>query len=387
MSELANCSGTEKHFCGAFENNLYKVPSIIFASVLTPICVICLYAIIWFEKFGTDHKRTLTNKLHSSLCWTLIYGIMICAIDIIRYVTGPMPRPLCFFVVVAKNAIKNQGVLIYDAILITRYVFIFWLKNPGGVKDDFWSLFLSTWITGFSILLNFVIYSLPIRQPMYYYVCADIDPHSDSNLLSKPAAVVELVSVMLFIAIKVRISVHQQRPELNPSHPGYVLSLIEKQTIADFTSNLMGLSSLASFSLFSIKVNAMTLAELNQFPGFLYLFLFQMVCPAIVALTVFFMDYFRCKILRETLHRESRDFLIDNHINCFNWREFKNGESGSRVYLQLWVNITVLSLINNSHGTSSELLYFQPMLIYTIWSLTFGSVCLQTSWDLRLLLN
>ena len=309
MAELANCSGTEKHFCGFFENNPYKDPSIFFASVSIPICFVLLYTIIWFEKFGTDSKRILTNKLLSSICWTLISGILVYSVDIFRYLAGPLPRSLCFFMVVAKNAIKTQGLLLYDAIHITRYVFIFWLKNPGAVKDDFWGVFLSVWIAGLSILPNIVIYSLPIKQPMYYYVCSDVDPGLDMTMPSKPAAMADLASLMLLVLIKARISMHQQEPELNPSPSSGVLILIEKQTITDFTSNLMALLSLASFSLISIKINFMTLVELNQFPGYLYLFLYEMICPGLVGFTVFFVHYFRYKNFRETLHREFKDLL------------------------------------------------------------------------------
>ena len=307
MMDLANCTGTEKHFCSIFENNPYKDASIFFAIVSIPTCFVLLYAIIWFERFGTDNKRILTNKLLSSICWTLIGGILVFSVDVFRYLSGPLPSSLCFFMVVAKNAIKTQGLLLYDAIHITRYVFIFWLKNPGAVKDDFWGVFLSMWIAGLSFLPNIVIYSLPIKKPMYYYVCADIDPRLDMAMPSKPPAIADLVSLLIFISIKVRIYVHQQKPDPNPCQSTGVLLLIEKQTITDFTSNLMGLLSLASFSIISIKINSLTVEELNQFPGFLYIFMYQMICPPIVAFTVFFMNYIRCKNLRETLHRELKE--------------------------------------------------------------------------------
>ena len=309
MMDLANCTGTEKHFCSIFENNPYKDASIFFAIVSIPTCFVLLYAIIWFERFGTDNKRILTNKLLSSICWTLIGGILVFSVDVFRYLSGPLPSSLCFFMVVAKNAIKTQGLLLYDAIHITRYVFIFWLKNPGAVKDDFWGVFLSMWIAGLSFLPNIVIYSLPIKKPMYYYVCSDIDPGLDMAMPSKPAAMADLASLMLLAIIKVRISVHQQEAELNPSSSSGVLILIEKQTITDFTSNLMALLSLASFSLISIKINFMTLVELNQFPGYLYLFLYEMICPGFVVFTIFFVNYFRYKNFRETLHRELKDLL------------------------------------------------------------------------------
>jgi hypothetical protein len=37
-------------------------------------CVILplLYFITWYERCGSDHKRTLLNKLVSALCWTCL---------------------------------------------------------------------------------------------------------------------------------------------------------------------------------------------------------------------------------------------------------------------------------------------------------------------------
>jgi hypothetical protein len=32
-----------------------------------------------------------------------------------------------------------------DAIIIVRYLLIFWIKNPENFKDDFWSHFVNIW--------------------------------------------------------------------------------------------------------------------------------------------------------------------------------------------------------------------------------------------------
>jgi hypothetical protein len=49
------------------------------------------YGIIWYERYGSDKKRILVNRLLTSLCWTGIelYTVII-PLDIVRYVTGPM---------------------------------------------------------------------------------------------------------------------------------------------------------------------------------------------------------------------------------------------------------------------------------------------------------
>ena len=33
-----------------------------------------------------------------------------------------------------------QGMLLMDAIIIVKYIFIFYMKNPTAVQEDFWKV-------------------------------------------------------------------------------------------------------------------------------------------------------------------------------------------------------------------------------------------------------
>jgi hypothetical protein len=320
MSGFDNSSQVEKYFSPAMENNIFKTISVIFATLATPVCIVLLYGLIWFEKFGTDCRSTLANKFLSSTCWSLIYTLIVCSLDIIRYVFGPLPKMVCFFAVVARNAVQTQVVLFYNAILITRYVYIFLIKNPGGVDDGFWCRFISISIVGFSTFINLVIYTLPVKQPMFYFVCADIDPQSILSQTSKPLIVHEMLSLLLLIIIRIRIVIHKKKTQpaepTNIFHKNYVLSMIEKQNIADFTSNLIALLSLTCLALIIFKVNSMTITEINLFPNFLLLYFFQMFSPQLVCFTMFMANYRRCKNMRETFKRELKEQFNLEMIQC-----------------------------------------------------------------------
>ncbi len=72
---MANNKTRVEIFDILFERSLLKV-SFVIASVLFSILnVFLLYGIIWFERFGSDHKRTIMNKLLTSVCWILIFVI------------------------------------------------------------------------------------------------------------------------------------------------------------------------------------------------------------------------------------------------------------------------------------------------------------------------
>ncbi len=92
--------------------------------------------------------------------------------------------------------------------------------------------------------------------------------------------------------------------------------MIEKQNIADFTSNLLGLLSFTGFAFLTLKINLMTISEINQFPHFLFLYVFQMFCPVLICLTIFFVNYTRNNTMRETLQRELKNYLDCDSVAC-----------------------------------------------------------------------
>ena len=78
-----------------------------------------------------------------------------------RYFLGPQPATFCLLQSVIKNSLKWQLLLLLDSVIIVRYIFIFWLKNPGAVNEDFWTTFANGQVIGISLVTNFVIFFLP----------------------------------------------------------------------------------------------------------------------------------------------------------------------------------------------------------------------------------
>ena len=48
----------------------------------------------------------------------------------------------------------TQIFLFFDCIALTRYMYIFCLKNPAAFKDDFWCRVAVAWIKAFSFLIT-----------------------------------------------------------------------------------------------------------------------------------------------------------------------------------------------------------------------------------------
>ena len=140
-------------FQGLVEYRLSKIICIIFAALSTGIVFLFAGGIIWFEKCGSDLRRIFINKMVSSICWSVVSILILVQIpDIIFFVYLPFPDMYCSFYIVCRNAFAVQLFLFFDAIIIFKYMSIFWLKNPLNFKDDFWSLFVNSWVVLFRLL-------------------------------------------------------------------------------------------------------------------------------------------------------------------------------------------------------------------------------------------
>ena len=62
----------ENLFNAVFENEGMKVFCVIIAAILSLLISAAAYGIIWFERFGSDMKRIYTNKMVSSICWSIL---------------------------------------------------------------------------------------------------------------------------------------------------------------------------------------------------------------------------------------------------------------------------------------------------------------------------
>ena len=150
-----------------FFSEVYKIrPSIIIGVIITSvsICILIpvLYSIIWYEKFGSDKKRTVLNKLAGSVCWcTILVHVLVQIPELIRFCFGPFPTFICYLQLVFKNTLATQLMLIFDTISILKYIFIFWLKNPYNFCDDFWTVFLNLWMFAFSLMSQIIFANLP----------------------------------------------------------------------------------------------------------------------------------------------------------------------------------------------------------------------------------
>ena len=127
-----------------FEDRPLNYVGVISSLVVIVILFCLLSGIIWFERYGSDLRRILINRLVSCICWCLLQGmIFLWLADVVLYFYRPFPLWICYLQIIYRQAVILRLILLFDSIIITRYIFIFWLKNPLHFDDEFWCSFIN----------------------------------------------------------------------------------------------------------------------------------------------------------------------------------------------------------------------------------------------------
>ena len=206
---LTKYNNTENFFKETMESNPDKYKFVTFSFVLIVLVVSILYGIIWFEKFGSDKKRTIINQCVSSICWTLVFWQLTIQVSCIaRMLLGPFSHLFCFWFVVLRRALLTRMLLLVDAITIVRYIFIFWLKNTGAFNDEFWMRCVNLWTTGFSIMISLAQAFFPNQKILLYNVCIGYHPENQTVSPNMNLSI-EILSILLQFVLFFRIKIQK----------------------------------------------------------------------------------------------------------------------------------------------------------------------------------
>ena len=130
-----------------------------------------LYMIIKYEQ--NLNYRTLTNQMVSSVMWNaLAYNLVVSPLTLLFYIISPInSKIICRIYHISFSVITFRPILLLDAMVLIRYLFIFHLKNPTAVQDDFWNFWINIWTFIFCLLSEIVIKTLPTTDNPRITIC------------------------------------------------------------------------------------------------------------------------------------------------------------------------------------------------------------------------
>jgi hypothetical protein len=251
-----------------------------FSTILSAVLVPCVYGIIWFEH--DNHNRTIINQLVSSkMWWLLIWILLIQPPTYFVFAFGPIEiSEFCTFHTFARNVVILQVLLLQNVIIAVRYIFIFHIKNPTAMQDDYWRIFLNIWTIGFSVISQFVFAWLPGKSPLHYFVCMGENLENVNNQLAKqniPLSVLAVTSFGLFSILRFRTSLSKEKETI-------VMSSFSTKPLFSFTALGFGILMITFFYVIIRIVNKMNVNVNHQhWQYMLFIFMPQLVISSIIA--------------------------------------------------------------------------------------------------------
>ena len=202
----------EDYFSGLLENNAWKNISLLISCFGVIAFPLVLYSIIWFEKYGNDTNRTLLNMFASLYCWALLEFIILVQIsETARFLFGPLPGLVCYIQLFLRNSLVT--VLFKNFMAATKYVFVFWLKNPAAFGNEYWCLFICIWSYFFSLVLRTIEFAMSSKMSINYFICAGIKPFEEKNGVHILNGKVEIFSIILNIFVNTRVYFYKKGGE------------------------------------------------------------------------------------------------------------------------------------------------------------------------------
>ena len=288
-----NGGGWYTPYCEFHAKDVYKMSILVLSSIMIAVTVALLYLVIWFEKYGADNKRILTNKIVSAICWNAIIGGLIAFFsDTIVYLFAPLPKSTCLLFGYLRMLTASNIMMFLNVIVISKYIFIFWLKNPGAVQDDFWMVFVCLWTFGLNLTVNFVRIFIPRKEMIYFYICMDQDPSIDQHLEQRKDEGVELViCILIHLAVSIRVKLFQ-KAATQPTEQGKIWTMTfnsnrsEKISLADFVTNFVLVCWVIILTLMLTNVSAMTVDDIGNSENSFYLFCFLYYANSVSGLVI-----------------------------------------------------------------------------------------------------
>ena len=300
MYKLNNTSASFDYFSHLFIGNAmprYSFLSFAILSVL--LCPFALYCVIWFEKFGSDSKRTLLNMLASQGCWSLIEFVYFIEIpEILRHFSGPFNPFFCFFQQINRSRIYNDLLLQLDAMALIRYMSIFWLKNPAGINDEFWIVVINLFIKMVNTIAMFAMHFLASRQQFGYYVCTGQDPSEDYKKPIKFYPVTELLTIFLHIAIYLKIYLFKKKEK------SAVVKYVNTKSMTNFKIDYFVNIYLLTTALNMLKLSTTRPEDLHKYPNYLFVYYRSLAMPGVGILLLCSMYFTRHSSLRRLVSEE-----------------------------------------------------------------------------------
>ena len=200
--------------------------------------------------------------------------------------------------VLGRKAILRALVCVLNIMSIIRYMFVFWLKNPAAFKDDFFYVFINTWILGACFLYQFSVLPFQYQNYPVYHVCVGQQPQELNSLVHKQIRFPLMITLLLHLIVCIRLFIFNRKSsavsqESTCSSKMIFLKELENQFIVTFVDDLIYVILFAIF----LKFNDF-LEQIHEAKDWTTISISMLISPPLIQLISFVGIYLKNKRLR-----------------------------------------------------------------------------------------
>ena len=233
---------------------------------------------------------------------------------------GPVANVVCNFSFFLQYLLTTQYLYFQNLSIITRYIFIFWLKNPAAFNDEFWSFFFNMWVVLFSLFPQ-IMYEIMHGIDSYHLcVCGKQMPPNifsgmplqDKSLWNHFLARLTLI-IHAIVLLRIQLYKVKDSGEIKP-HPRSKQAWIgmwQNQFLSDLTTQSLTFICLIIIGMIQWRVSFVKITDLNNYPVFLYEYFFRLIRIPFSFLIIILLMFLRNKTLRKTVKMEIKNWAAN----------------------------------------------------------------------------
>lgn len=280
------------------------------------------YLIGMYEK--NFHRKTLINQLIYYMMMNCFFGnIIFQSSNIILYLSGPLSKEFCYQLTMSFPTFTNEFLLLTDAVSITRYVFVFYLKNPTVLQEDFWARFILVWIVGFSIFSQVAIMvGSPGRDPNETFVCIghisaeleEIEPKKNLPIFFVAIFTITLHLITTLNCLGYHKMTNHHISDVTTNIRSLTIAnrvaIVEKSNLIYTIMSIVAALLMCFGMILPITINSMTLKALTSYPNFLLLYVFHLLLAPTINVTIIMMLVLKNENLLKFLQSKIRKIFF-----------------------------------------------------------------------------
>ena len=265
----------------------------------------------------------MINQLVSSSCCVVIFlNLFVYTFEIGTSLLGSANLTVCRVELFLKNTLIIHYTLLLMAVSVTKYLYIFVIKSPGGLNDSFWHFYINAAVALFASTSQFVYQQLPGRNAYHFYTCSGTLPDKTQPIKFNYFLTFSFLSTLaVYIVVLVKIKLYDLKDpiptislevalssELTASNKFYA---VLNNSLASFTTLATSLTIALPFIGLLNVLNATDPMKLGTFPYNHLIDFYQQVLPAILHGTILILYFKNQPHMRKTVSNKLRSILCN----------------------------------------------------------------------------